>query len=96
MTTMLPAGKLTPVPVGTTSWPWPGAQAVSQGVFEIWASPVPGRAVSPKHVQPLPPSSAAGPLGQSGGTRNRMAWWTSTLFGKKWLATMNELASRGG
>ncbi len=82
MMTMLPAGNLTPVPVGRTSSPCPGAQAVSHGVWEIWARPVPGRAVSPKQVQPLASVFAAlAAATSSGGTRNKMAWCTSGLFG---------------
>ena len=81
MMTRLPAGKGTPVPLGALSTPWPGAQAVSHGVFDTWANEVSGRGDSPKQVQPwLLPSSASAALARLGGTRNKMAWWTSELL----------------
>ena len=91
MTTRLPAGSETPVPLGRLSSPWPGAQALSHGVLEIWSSPVLGMGVSPKQVHPFPPTlSASAVAARSGGTRNKMAWWSSTLPGKNWLEMMYE------
>ena len=75
--------------LGRLSAPCPGDQALSQGVLEIWPSPVLGMGVSPKHDHPLPPTLAASAAeARLGGTRNKMAWWSSALPGKKWLETM--------
>ncbi len=91
MTTRLPVGRGCPTPAGSTSSPWPGAQADNHGVSPRAASEAPGSAVSPKQVQPFPPASAASACAaNAGGTRNKMAWCTSTLFGKNWLETMKE------
>ena len=50
-----------------------------------------GRADSPKQVHPFPPlSSARAVAARLGGIRNRMAWWTSMLFGTQLAETMNE------
>ena len=88
MTTRLPAGRRIPVSLGNVTRPAPGAQELSQGVFEIWARPVLGRGASPKHVQPLPPLallSRSAAAASDGGTRKKMAWWSSALPGKNSL-----------
>ncbi len=49
--------------------------------WPVWAM-----ADSPKQVQPFPFWSSASALAaRFGGTRKRMAWWTSMLWGKNWL-----------
>ena len=73
------------------SSPCPGAQALSQGVLEIWSRPVFGSGVSPKHDHPLLSDVVGlGFGGQGGGTRKKMAWWSSGLPGKNWLEMMYE------
>ncbi len=70
----------------------PGPHAVSQGVLEIWSLLVEGIGASPKHDHPLPPWSALSAAeARFGGTRNKIAWWTSLVPGKNWLATMYAL-----
>ena len=71
--------------------PCPGAQAVSHGVWAICPKFVPGSAVSPKQVHPLPPAFAFfAAATEAGGIRNMMAWCTSGLLGKNCAETMYE------